>query len=49
MALKNLGRLHRKKDDLAEARSIWITAQAIFLQLGETEEAAEVAAALGSL
>jgi DNA-binding SARP family transcriptional activator len=49
MALKNLGWLHHKKGDIEEARSIWITAQAIFEQLNEAEEADEVAAALKSL
>jgi tetratricopeptide (TPR) repeat protein len=48
-ALKHLGRVCRKKDDIVEARSAWIAAQAIFEQLDEAAEAAEVTAALGSL
>ena len=49
MALRNLGWLHHKKNDIVAARSMWITAQAILQQLGEVDEAAEVTAALGSL
>ncbi len=49
MALRNLGWLHRKKNDIAAARSMWITAQTILQQLGEVDEAADVTAALGSL
>ena len=48
-ALMHLGRVCRKKDDIVEARSAWIAAQAIYQQLGATKETADVAAALGSL
>ena len=48
-ALKLLGQAHEKTGDLAPARTSWIAALAIFEQIGEKEEAAEVAAKLSSL
>jgi DNA-binding SARP family transcriptional activator/tetratricopeptide (TPR) repeat protein len=48
-ALKLLGQAHEKTGDLAGARTSWTEALAIFEQIGEKAEAAEVAAALSSV
>ena len=47
-ALKHLGRAYEKTGDLAQALASWTAALAIFEQIGEAAEAAEVAAALSS-
>jgi tetratricopeptide (TPR) repeat protein len=43
-ALKHLGRANEKTGDLAQAQAFWTAALAIFEQIGEATEAAEVAA-----
>ena len=48
-ALNLLGQAHAKTGDLAAARTSWAQALAIFEQIGEKPEAAEVATALSSL
>ena len=47
--LKHLGHAHEKTGDLVQAQASWAAALAIFNQIGETMEAAEVAAALSSV
>jgi tetratricopeptide (TPR) repeat protein len=47
--LTHLGQMHRDAGNVAEARKSWTMALAIFDQIGERVEAAEVAASLASL
>ena len=49
IALRHLGQAHEKTGDLAEARASWVAALAIFEQIGEVAEAAEVTSALSLL
>jgi tetratricopeptide (TPR) repeat protein len=47
-AIKNLGHMHASTGDIAAARAAWSSALAIFEQINESVEAADVIAALAS-
>ena len=49
IAIKNLGNVHASTGDIAGARAAWSAAMAIFEQINESVESAEVIAALASL
>jgi tetratricopeptide (TPR) repeat protein len=49
IAIKNLGHVHTATGDIAGARAAWTSALAIFEQVNDAVEAAEVIAALSSL
>jgi DNA-binding SARP family transcriptional activator len=49
VAIKNLGHVHASTGDVAAARAAWLAALAIFEQINESVEAADVIAALAAL
>jgi hypothetical protein len=49
IAITNLGHVHASTGDIAGARAAWLVALAMFEQINEKVEAADVIAALASL